>query len=108
MRGHYRHYKQNYSHDNVYQYGQETLGLIDGKLESQYNTQDYYAAMTNVIQEVFSKEGVDMKSQLDLTAKSVQENDYNSIKPHNRVANRVVRLQMLHLRGQPFSMAGAL
>lgn len=68
-------------HDNVYQYGQETLGLIDGKPESQYNTQDFYAQMTNVIQEVFSKEGVDMKAQLDLTAKYVQEKFYDTIQP---------------------------
>ncbi|MDQ6420274.1 ABC transporter substrate-binding protein [Paenibacillus sp. LHD-117] len=68
-------------YDNVYQYGQETLGLIDGKPESQYNTQDYYAQMTNVIQEVFSKQGVDMKAQLDLTAKYVQEKFYDTIKP---------------------------
>ncbi|MDF2836085.1 MAG: transporter substrate-binding protein [Paenibacillus sp.] len=68
-------------YDNVYQYGQETLGLIDGKPESQYNTQDFYAQMTNVIQEVFSKEGVDMKAQLDLTAKYVQEKFYDTIQP---------------------------
>ncbi|MCR2802322.1 ABC transporter substrate-binding protein [Paenibacillus soyae] len=68
-------------HDNVYQYGQETLGLIDGKPESQFNTQDYYGAMTNVIQEVFSKEGVDIKAQLDMTAKLVQEKFYDTIQP---------------------------
>ncbi|WP_214628499.1 ABC transporter substrate-binding protein [Paenibacillus agaridevorans] len=66
-------------YDNVYQYGRETLDLIDGKPESPYNTQDYYAQMTNVIQEVFSKKGVDMKAQLDLTAKYVQEKYYDTI-----------------------------
>ncbi|MBO9597073.1 MAG: ABC transporter substrate-binding protein [Cohnella sp.] len=66
-------------HDNVYQYKQEFLDLLDAKLEAQYNTQDYYAAMTNVIQEVFSKKGVDMKASLDATAKTVQEKFYDTI-----------------------------
>ncbi|REK75646.1 ABC transporter substrate-binding protein [Paenibacillus paeoniae] len=68
-------------YDNVYQYGEETLRLIDGKAESPYNTQDYYAAMTNVVQEVFSKKGVDMKAELDNTAKFVQEKFYDAIQP---------------------------
>ncbi|MHA7965546.1 ABC transporter substrate-binding protein [Paenibacillus sp. CAU 1782] len=68
-------------YDNVYQYGEETLGLIDGKPESQYNTQDYYAAMTNIIQEVFSKQGADMKAQLDAAAKQMQEKFYDGIQP---------------------------
>lgn len=68
-------------YDNVYQYGQETLSLIDGKPESQYNTQDFYAEMTKIIQEVFSKQGVDMKAQLDMSAKYVQEKFYDVIQP---------------------------
>lgn len=68
-------------YDNVYQYGQETLGLIDGKPESQYNTQDFYGAMTNVIQEVFSKQGVDKQAQLEAAAKFVQEKFYDTIEP---------------------------
>lgn len=69
-------------YDNVYQYGQETMKLMDdGKAESPYNTQDFYGAMTNVIQEVFSKKGVDMKTQLDNTAKFMQEKFYDSIQP---------------------------
>lgn len=68
-------------YDNVYQYGQETLGLIDGKPESQYSTQDFYGTMTNIIQEVFSKQGVDKKAQLDLAAKFMQEKFYDTIEP---------------------------
>lgn len=68
-------------YDNVYQYNQETLSLIDGKPESQYNTQDYYGAMTNVIQEVFSKQGVNMQEQLDSAAKFMQEKFYDTIQP---------------------------
>ncbi|MCD9023197.1 ABC transporter substrate-binding protein [Cohnella silvisoli] len=67
-------------YDNVYQYSNELMGLLDGKPEAQFNTQDYYAAMTNVIQEVFSKKGVDLKAQLDAAAKLVQEKFYDQIK----------------------------
>ncbi|RKP55081.1 sugar ABC transporter substrate-binding protein [Cohnella endophytica] len=67
-------------YDNVYQYSNELMALLDGKPEAQFNTQDYYAAMTNVIQEVFSKKGVDLKAQLDAAAKTVQEKFYNNIK----------------------------
>lgn len=65
---------------NVYQYDQKVLGLLDGKPEAQYNTQDYYGAMTNVIQEIFSKEKVDVKAQLDSAAKTVQEKFFDTIK----------------------------
>ncbi|MFD0674218.1 ABC transporter substrate-binding protein [Cohnella sp. GCM10027633] len=68
-------------YDNVYQYSPDIMTLLDGKPEAQYNTQDYYAAMTNVIQEVFSKEGVDLKGQLDAAAKLVQEKFYDTIQP---------------------------
>ncbi|QMV40628.1 ABC transporter substrate-binding protein [Cohnella cholangitidis] len=67
-------------YDNVYQYSNELMGLLDGKPEAQFNTQEYYAAMTNVIQEVFSKKGVDLKAQLDAAAKTVQEKFYDQIK----------------------------
>jgi multiple sugar transport system substrate-binding protein len=66
-------------YDNVYQYSDELMGLLDGKPEAQFNTQDYYGAMTNVIQEVFSKKGVDVKAQLDAAAKTVQEKFYDAI-----------------------------
>jgi ABC-type glycerol-3-phosphate transport system substrate-binding protein len=67
-------------YDNVYQYANELMTLLDGKPEAQFNTQEYYAAMTNVIQEVFSKKEVDLKAQLDAAAKSVQEKFYDQIK----------------------------
>ncbi|SFT06985.1 carbohydrate ABC transporter substrate-binding protein, CUT1 family [Paenibacillus sp. BC26] len=67
-------------YDNVYQYSPEIMSLLDGKPEAQFNTQDYYAAMTNVVQEVFSKKDVDMKAELDAAAKNMQEKFYNTIK----------------------------
>lgn len=66
-------------YDNVYQYNAEVLGLLDGKPEAQFNTQDYYGTMTNVIQEVFSKEKVDLKAQMDSAAKLVQEKFFDTI-----------------------------
>lgn len=68
-------------YDNVYQYAQETLELIDGKPESQYNTQDFYGTMTNVIQEVFSSENVNMQDQLNVAEQFVQEKFYDTIEP---------------------------
>ncbi|MNV87274.1 hypothetical protein D3C71_1813870 [compost metagenome] len=56
------------------------MGLLDGKPEAQYNTQDYYATMSNVIQELFSKKGTDSKSQLEAAAKTVQEKFFDTIK----------------------------
>jgi multiple sugar transport system substrate-binding protein len=40
-------------YDNVYKYDEASNKLLDGKPEAQFGTQEYYAAMTNVIQEVF-------------------------------------------------------
>ncbi|MDI4644024.1 ABC transporter substrate-binding protein [Cohnella hashimotonis] len=68
-------------YDNVYQYNADSQALLDGKPEAQYNTQDYYATMTNVIQEVFSKKGTDVKAQLDAAAKTMQSKFYDAIKP---------------------------
>jgi hypothetical protein len=65
---------------NVYQYSPDIMGLLDGKPEAQYNTQDYYATMSNVIQELFSKKGTDSKSQLEAAAKTVQEKFFDTIK----------------------------
>ncbi|MEK4476045.1 extracellular solute-binding protein [Paenibacillus sp. FSL R7-0048] len=65
---------------NVYQYSPDILGLLDGKPEAQYNTQDYYATMSNVIQELFSKKGTDSKTQLEAAAKTVQEKFFDTIK----------------------------
>lgn len=67
-------------YDNVYKYNDESNSLLDGKPEAQYNTQDYYATMTNVLQEVFSKKGADLQGQLDSAAKLVQEKFYDTIK----------------------------
>ncbi|HIW31793.1 MAG TPA: ABC transporter substrate-binding protein [Candidatus Paenibacillus intestinavium] len=68
-------------YDNVYQYGQETLELIDGKPESQYNTQDFYGSMTNVIQEVFSSKNVNLQDQMNVVERFVQEKFYDTIEP---------------------------
>lgn len=67
-------------YDNVYQFDSAALALLDGKPEAQFNTQDYYATMTNVIQEVFSKKNSDPKSLLDSAAKLVQEKFFDTIK----------------------------
>jgi multiple sugar transport system substrate-binding protein len=65
---------------NVYQYDANITDLLDGKPEAQYNTQDYYATMSNVIQDLFSKKGTDSKAQLDAAAKIVQEKFFDTIK----------------------------
>ena len=67
-------------YDNVYQYDANALSLLDGKPEAQFNTQDYYATMTNVIQEVFSKKDADLKALLDDAAKDVQTKFFDTIK----------------------------
>lgn len=67
-------------YDNVYQYDPEIMGLIEGKPEAQFNTQDYYGAMTNVVQQVWSEEDADLKALLDETAQMVQEKFFDSIK----------------------------
>lgn len=66
-------------YDNVYKYSAESNALLDGKAEAQYNTQDYYSTMTNVIQEVFSKKGSNLKELLDNAAKQVQEKYFDTI-----------------------------
>ncbi len=67
-------------YDNVYKYSDESNALLDGKPEAQYNTQDYYGVMTNIIQEVFTKKDANLKSQLDAAAKLVQEQYFDPIK----------------------------
>ena len=67
-------------YNNVYQYSPDIMALLDGKPEAQYNTQDYYATMSNEIQELFSKKGTDSKTQLDRAAKIVQEKFFDTIK----------------------------
>ncbi|MBW7455253.1 ABC transporter substrate-binding protein, partial [Paenibacillus sepulcri] len=67
-------------YDNVYKYNEESNKLLDGLPEAQYNTQEYYGTMTNVIQEVFSKKGTDLKAQLDAAAKDAQTKYFDKIK----------------------------
>ncbi len=67
-------------YENVYQYDQDVLNLLDGKPEAQFNTQDFYGAMTNVVQEVFSNKDVDLKAALDKASATVQETVFNTIK----------------------------
>lgn len=66
-------------YDNVYKYDPDLFGLLEGKPEAQYGTQDFYATMSNVVQESFSKKGTDSKQQLDVAAKFVQENYFDKI-----------------------------
>lgn len=66
-------------YDNVYKYDPELFNLLEGKPEAQFGTQDYYATMSNVVQESFSKKGTDSKKQLDAAAKFVQENYFDKI-----------------------------
>lgn len=66
--------------DNVYKYDPSVAALLDGKPEAQYNTQDYYATMTNVIQKVFTDKNTDLKKELDNAAKLVQEKFFDQIK----------------------------
>ncbi|WP_353682010.1 hypothetical protein [Thermobacillus sp.] len=66
-------------YDNVYKYDPESNRLLDGKPEAQYHMQDYYAAMTNVIQKVFSEKGVDLKKELDAAAAQVQADYFDKI-----------------------------
>jgi ABC-type glycerol-3-phosphate transport system substrate-binding protein len=68
-------------YDNVYKYNAESNALLDGKPEAQYNTQEYYGSMTNVLQEVFSKKGTDLQGQLDAAANEMQTKYYDAIKP---------------------------
>lgn len=68
-------------YDNVYKYDPQLFSLLEGKPEAQFGTQDYYATMSNVVQESFSKKGTDSKKQLDVAAKYVQENFFDKIQP---------------------------
>lgn len=66
-------------YDNVYKYDSELFGLLEGKPEAQYGTQDFYATMSNVVQESFSKKDTDSKQQLDVAAQYVQQNYFDKI-----------------------------
>lgn len=66
-------------YDNVYKYDPELFSLLEGKPEAQFGTQDYYATMSNVVQESFSKKETDSRKQLDIAAQFVQENYFDKI-----------------------------
>lgn len=66
-------------YDNVYKYDPQLFTLLEGKPEAQFGTQDYYATMSNVVQESFSKKDTDSKKQLDVAAQYVQENFFDKI-----------------------------
>lgn len=66
-------------YDNVFKYDPNLFGLLEGKPEAQFGTQDFYATMSNVVQESFSKKGTDSKKQLDVAAQYVQENFFDKI-----------------------------
>lgn len=66
-------------YDNVYKYDPNLFSLLEGKPEAQFGTQDYYATMSNVVQESFSKKDTDSKKQLDVAAQYVQENYFDKI-----------------------------
>lgn len=66
-------------YDNVYKYDPESSKLLDGNPEAQYNTQEYYAEMTNIVQEVFSQQDVDLKAKLDAAAATMQTKYYDAI-----------------------------
>ena len=70
----------NDKYDNVYKYDPSIVALLDGKPEAQYGTQDYYAAMSNVIQESFSKKGTDSKKQIEAAANTVQSKVFDAVK----------------------------
>ncbi|MGN7456246.1 ABC transporter substrate-binding protein [Paenibacillus pasadenensis] len=67
------------NYDNVYKYDPESTKRMDGKPEAQYNTQEYYGAMTGIIQEVFSQKDVDLKAKLDEAAAMMQAKYYDAI-----------------------------
>ncbi|NOJ71792.1 ABC transporter substrate-binding protein [Paenibacillus alvei] len=67
-------------YDNVYQYPSATMELMEGKLETQFNTQEYYATMTSVVQDIFSRKDADPKTVLEEAAQLVQERFYNQMK----------------------------
>lgn len=59
-------------HANVYTYDEEASRLFDGKVEGQYNTQEYYGAVTTMVQEVFADPEANLNQVLQKTAKTVQ------------------------------------
>ncbi|MDG0791355.1 ABC transporter substrate-binding protein [Cohnella ginsengisoli] len=54
--------------ETVYKYDDRVYELAKGKTEPSYNGQDYYAALTNVMQEVLTDKNADVKKLLDAAA----------------------------------------
>lgn len=59
--------------DNVFRYDPEVSKLMIGVPEPSYNGQECYAALTNVLQEVFSNKDADVKALLDVAAKKFDQ-----------------------------------
>jgi len=59
--------------DNIFRYDPEVTKLMKGVPEPSYNGQETYAALTNVLQEIFSNKDADVKKLLDGTAKKFDE-----------------------------------
>jgi len=59
--------------DNVFRYDPEVTKVMKGVPEPSYNGQETYAALTNVLQEIFSNKDADVKKLLDMTAKKFDE-----------------------------------
>jgi ABC-type glycerol-3-phosphate transport system substrate-binding protein len=59
--------------DNVFRYDLEVTKLMKGVPEPPYNGQECYAAMTNVLQEVFTNKDAKVKELLDTAAKKFDE-----------------------------------
>lgn len=56
--------------ETVYKVDPQVLEAINGIPEPTYNAQEFYAAITNVMQEVFSNKNADVKALLDEAAKN--------------------------------------
>jgi len=59
--------------ETVYKYDPEMLKIIKGAPEPAYHGQDFYAVLTNVMQEVFTDKNADVKKLLDDAAKQFDE-----------------------------------
>jgi multiple sugar transport system substrate-binding protein len=66
-------------YDNVYHYNPDLFGLLEGKEESPYEAQSFYAEMTNVIQDVFTSKTKDLKQRLDQAAQLMQTRVFDKI-----------------------------
>jgi ABC-type glycerol-3-phosphate transport system substrate-binding protein len=54
--------------ETIFHYDPQTTALAKGAPEPAYNAQDYYAAITNVMQEVLTDENADVKALLEAAA----------------------------------------